>query len=498
MHADEAVQAARSRELWQKRQYKYDPNEFHGPTLQFATLARLRLGSADDFSQTTEATFRIVPVLFGAASVLLVWLLRDAIGPRAAVCAALLLAVSPAGVFYARYYIHETLLTCFTLAAIGAAWRYRQTGRLGWCLTAGVSVGLMQATKETAAIAYLAAAVATAAAFVGNRPAPWRRNVALGDVDTARPNVRTRHLVLGVIAALVVAALLLSSFLANPSGPVDGVLAYGHWFGRAGHESIHSQQWTYFVALIGRPRGHGGAVWSEGLILVLATVGTATSMFPKRGLPAGADPAFVRWLAVFTIAMTAVYSAIPYKTPWCVLGMLQGMTLLASVGLVAMLRLTPKWPLKVALAVACCFALGHLTWQSYRVSFVVAAEPTNPYAYAPTMPDVVRLSNDVDQLVAVIPQGESPPVEVVWHDRYYWPLPWYLRRIEHVGYADRMPPDPSAPLVIATPQFDAALTDRLDETHLMTGYYAVRPNVLAQLWVRMDVWESHLRRLGRL
>ena len=33
---------------------------------------------------------------------------------------------------------------------------------------------------------------------------------------------------------------------------------------------------------------------------------------------------------------------------------------------------------------------------------------------------------------------------------------------------------------------------------LMTGYFGVRPNVLAQLWVRMDLWEAHLRRLRRL
>jgi len=61
-----------------------------------------------------------------------------------------------------------------------------------------------------------------------------------------------------------------------------------------------------------------------------------------------------------------------------------------------------------------------------------------------------------------------------------------------------MPDDPAAPLVICSPGFDRALTERLDATHLMTGYYGVRPNVLAMLWVRMDVWEAHLRRLGRL
>jgi hypothetical protein len=61
-----------------------------------------------------------------------------------------------------------------------------------------------------------------------------------------------------------------------------------------------------------------------------------------------------------------------------------------------------------------------------------------------------------------------------------------------------IPDRPGAPIVISSPQLDAALTAKLDETHLMTGYYAVRPNVLAQLWVRMDLWEAHLRCLGRL
>ena len=89
-------------------------------------------------------------------------------------------------------------------------------------------------------------------------------------------------------------------------------------------------------------------------------------------------------------------------------------------------------------------------------------------------------------------------MKVIWHDGYYWPLPWYLRAFERVGYWDRMPRDPAAPLVIASPLHDGALTARLEDTHLMTGYYAVRPNVLAQLWVSMDLWEAHLRRLGRL
>ena len=97
-----------------------------------------------------------------------------------------------------------------------------------------------------------------------------------------------------------------------------------------------------------------------------------------------------------------------------------------------------------------------------------------------------------------LPNGYGLLVKVIWHDPYYWPLPWYLRRFEHLEYWNRIPDDPAAPLVISLPKFDAELAGRLDATHLMTGFYGVRPAVLAQLWVRMDIWEAHLMRLGRL
>lgn len=67
-----------------------------------------------------------------------------------------------------------------------------------------------------------------------------------------------------------------------------------------------------------------------------------------------------------------------------------------------------------------------------------------------------------------------------------------------MGYWTDLPADPSAALIIASPAFDEALTAQLGASHLMTGYYGLRPNVLAQLWVREDVWMAHLRRSGRL
>jgi len=567
MHADEAVQAAIFRKLWLEGRYVYNPDEFHGPTLHYATLPSAWLSGAATFAQTDETTYRVVPVLFGTGLILLLWLLGDALGKPAAVCAGVLTAISPAMVFYSRYYIHETLLVFFTLAAIGAGWRYARSGKLSWCLVAGACLGLMQATKETCALVYPAMGIGLVLAWAWRRLVgenPWLRhgprlrhglltrlrhglltvplgvgsedpgaggtvrrpchnsgrpchNSAVPLAETAGPGFRRWHLATGLAAAILVAVTLLSSLLTNPRGPVDGVLTYLPWLTRAGGATPHVHPWHYYLHLLAWWRVGDGPRWSEGLILGLAAVGFAAALLPHEKGDAALFrsekelrplflavpeksyvPFFVRWLGFYTLALVAIYSALPYKTPWCMLGFLNGMILLAGVGAVALVRAVPTLPLKGLLAIVLLTGAGQLAWQSHRAGYVLAADPRNPYVYAHTVPDVARLAGDVEQLAEASPDGRRVRIHVVWQDTYYWPLPWYLRGFEGVGYWTEVPDDPGAPIVISSPQFDAALTERLDATHLMTGYYGVRPNVLAQVWVRMDLWEAHLRRLGRL
>ena len=62
--------------------------------------------------------------IFGIGLIGLLLLLTDGLGKTAVATAALLTAISPAMVFYSRYYIQEMLLVFFTLAALGCGWRY--------------------------------------------------------------------------------------------------------------------------------------------------------------------------------------------------------------------------------------------------------------------------------------------------------------------------------------------------------------------------------------
>ncbi len=494
MHADEAVQAHRLGELWQEGRYQYDPDEFHGPTLIYATLPSAWLGGAATYAETDEATYRVVPVVFGCIMILAIWLLRDALGAWGATAAAALAALSPAMVFYSRYYIHETLLACFTLAAIGCAWRYVRTGRAAWCLGAGACVGLMQATKETAVLSYAAAAVALAATWI------WQR-AARRKPKEARARVRVGHLLAAAAVALMVWAVLMSSFFTNPRGPLDGVLTYLPWTTRALSPthgvSPHAQPWFFYLQRLASWKLADGPRWSEGLVLGLACAGLGVAFFGRRSwLPGGSLP-FLRWLGLYTLLLTAAYTAIPYKTPWCLLQFLLGMVLLAGAGAATLVRLVPTLPLKGIVALVLLFGAGHLGWQAVRASYVLPADPRNPYVYAHTSARIGGLAGVLAELGEAMP-GKAKEVKVVWRDTYYWPLPWYLRRFERCGYWTRVPDEPAAPIVIASPEHDAALTEKLDATHLMTGFYEIRPGVLAMLWVRMDVWEAHLRRQGAI
>ena len=133
MHADEAVLADKFGGLLETGSFPYDPQDYHGPALAWLTLAPARLAGAHRYADLTETTLRIVPALCGVLLVLMPLLLWDGLGRWGAVAAAGLTAISPAMVYYSRYYIPEMLLTTLTGAVdrLRVPLRTLRQGRLG-------------------------------------------------------------------------------------------------------------------------------------------------------------------------------------------------------------------------------------------------------------------------------------------------------------------------------------------------------------------------------
>ncbi|GAG85300.1 unnamed protein product, partial [marine sediment metagenome] len=134
------------------------------------------------------------------------------LGRPAVVVAALLTAISPAMVFYSRYYIQEVLLVCFTFGAIISGYRYTQSKNIKWAIFAGISLGLMHATKETSVIAFGSMLLALLLTLVMQR----RRQG--GSILMAVKAINPWHGIAAVAAAGMVSVLFYSSFFTNAGG----------------------------------------------------------------------------------------------------------------------------------------------------------------------------------------------------------------------------------------------------------------------------------------
>jgi uncharacterized protein (TIGR03663 family) len=493
MHGDEANQAFRAASLVETGGYRYERADHHGPSLCWFTQPSLWLAGVADLAHSHEAQYRIVPVLFSAGTILLLVLVADGLGCPAALLAGLLTALSPAMVFYARYFIQETLLVFFTLGAIGSLWRYTRTRSLWWAVAAGACFGLLHATKET----WILAAVAMVAGlFLALAWTRWRDG-PLGIHPGAW--LAWRPLLAFGLAATLLAVAFYSNFGRDWQGPVDSLLAYGNYLHRGsqgGEGGIHVHPWYYYLQLLVAFRPARGFLWTEGLIVALALVG-ALAALARNALPAAHRP-LGRFLAFYTLVLTGLYAAIPYKTPWCLLSFLDGMILLAGVGAWTLLRGVPGRVGKAFIALLLIAGLIHLGREAYALNSRFAADQRNPYVYAHTSPDVLNLARQLERLAQVAPEHHMLMIHVVTPENY-WPLPWYLRAFDaaHVGYwqdvaawsrdAARLPPPA---IVILTHDVQPAVDATLRGAYNRQMLFGLRPGVLLSVYVRDDLWRA--------
>jgi uncharacterized protein (TIGR03663 family) len=482
LHNDEAVNAIKIAELWEHGRYRYDPDEYHGPTLHYATLPLLWLSgarSADDFN---DARLRLAPLVCGVGLLILLLLFCDGLGRGAMLWAALFTAVSPAMVFYSRYFIHEMLLAFFTALTLGAGWRYFQTRSARWAVIAGVGLGLMVTTKETFVLTWAAMGMAGMITAWWTWPSPQR-------VQRLRALWNWKHAALALGTAFVIWLALFSSFFTNWAGPLDSIRTYIPWLKRAGGHSPHIHPWNFYLERLAWFHPTKSPVWSEGLILLLAVFGAGVSLVKKSPLR--------RFLALFTILLTAIYSVISYKTPWCLLNFYLGMILLAGVGAAALVELFRARPAKVVFVLTLLALTAQLAWQSGRANFQFAADRRNPYVYAQTVPDLLHLVQRTEAIARVAPTGFATVVKIIAPESDYWPLPWYLRRFQNLGWYEKLPDEPLAPIMIISSQLDARLDEKSDKKWLMVGLTELRPGKFLEQYVELELWKKYVETLPR-
>jgi uncharacterized protein (TIGR03663 family) len=502
MHHDEANQAVKFGMLLETGEYRYDWNDHHGPTLYYLTLPSAWIRGQTTLASLDERTLRVVPALFGAGLILLLLLLAGNIGRTSVAASALLVALSPALTYYSRFYIQESLFVFFALGFLVALGRYSQGPRAAWAMGAGAFAGLAYATKETSVIVLLAGGAAvglarlwTTALAPGFRPSTMlgagpstRLGAGSRDAPASRAVTSVANVALGLSVALFVALALYSSFFRYPGGFLESIRAFSIYAERGVDLGPHAQSWDYYLRLLAYSSS-GSLVWTEGLVLALALVGMIAAL---RRSNAGFWP---RYIGLYSLMTALAFSIVSYKTPWNVLPFHVGFVLLAGYGAAALADLTKSRAVHGLLVLVFLAAACHLGIEDWRANFRYPADPRNPYAYAQTSPDFLRLVQRVSDLAAIHPDRAQMLVKVIAGPYEQWPLPWYLRRLTRVGYwsrAEEAGRIDDAPVIVASQDNAAALDAALGDRYV-SEFYGLRPEVILTVYIERGLWERFLQ-----
>jgi len=483
IHFDEATGARiTSYRFGEDGVYRFNPVHNHGPLLSVAGGVFCRLHGEDSWREMRVRALRLVPAAAGSLLVLLPLLWRRRFGDAPVLVAGALLATSPLLVYFSRMFIHEMLLALFGVAALlvlslsGGKWRLAKFG------VVGVLVGLMFATKESFAITMLAWLGAGCCLAVEQRR-------SLCGVDLKK-EIRgyAGPLAVFAVAVVVVSGWFYTDGLRSPLGAWDAVRTFFVYQTEAGHEK---GAWYYFQMLAVPSKG--GIWWFETPVLVLALLAVVRAYWPEvngSGKVRG-EILTIRFLAYVALFHFLIYSGISYKTPWLMCLPWAYVCVLAGLSFCGFSSW--KLPVKVVAVIGLVVVIG---WQARIATFATgrfASDTRNPYAYTPTSRDVESVEQWMHELSLELPPGALEPVAVV--GRKYWPLPWYLREFDRVGYWAECPESlegqksiTGCPVVFAMPETVPHVAPLLKDSH--TPFRRnLRADFPMMLYLRKDYFE---------
>jgi uncharacterized protein (TIGR03663 family) len=495
LHHDEGVNSFFLLNLARGGEYRYNPDNYHGPTLYYLGLASLYL-----FGEN-ELALRFWPAAFGLLTVGLVWLFRRELGPTGTLVAALLLTLSTGLVYYSRDFIHESIFGGLTLAVVGGAWRFNRERHFRWVLVGALATGLLFATKETAMVTAGVVGLAIIAALGWDLIRQRTPLAAIpagvgGALAARRPSVD--HALAALIIFIFVNLVFYSSIFTNGAGVGDALRSPWRWTMRSGSE--HVKSFWYYAGIL---------LKLELPLLVGAVVGGM--LIAWRGTR------FWLFIGAWTLGIFLAYSLIGYKTPWLIVNLLIPMGLLgghaaqrlADLLTAPLLRLLAGTILVIGLVGAGRLTRtvslidhsdnrnqqGFLTGLGRRLKIAPYLDDLSGYVYVQTEPEVLQLVELIAQEAATLPTGAELSIYVASPD--YWPLPWYLRNYRTVSFSGQLPPfdengDPAIghDLIIVN-------SNQLADFANTTGFrvsptsYALRPGASLVLLVREAKNNNH-------
>jgi uncharacterized protein (TIGR03663 family) len=482
-HFDEGVNGWFLDQMAKTGYYKYDPTNYHGP-LHFYVLFLFRCL----FGRHVWA-LRLPVVLVGILTVDWVFRFARFFDRRICAWAALAMAISPGFLYYQRDAIHETWLVFFLVLMFWGLFGLWQDGGRRYLWATGLALSGMVLTKETYVIHLGALWCALIAVLLLERVWPSRVPVLAAAEAPApvaagktyllpsptplfAPVAPQRWSALDLAAVLVVslgAILLLYSGTGFNWEGINGlVTAFKPWMHKADVGEGHNKPWFYWLEALGR-----NEPWAAfGLIACWRWFFPRTSDWRMR------------LLAIYALVTFAAYSAIHYKTPWCLLSFAWPFLFLAGAAVVEIgdtwsgrAGRWTAWGLAAVLSIVSAVIAIQLNYfqptDETGGVFVRYADSARAYAdrhpatgrvlvkvidwfakedyvYVQTFPDAYRIVDPLLELARENSANYNLTGTILCGSTY--PLPWLLGDFHDIGYySDHLnPPNYDADFLLVT------------------------------------------------
>lgn len=281
IHIDEGM-GIRASELVLSGDWRYSPHNGHGPTLFYAG-AVIR-----SFAGINPVPFRAFTAFCMLLAIFIFWIAyRRNLNTAGQIMLLAGLGLSSGLLFFSAYFIHESLFILLTALCLIALQKWIDSNQGLWLGFAVIFGALMYMTKETAILTFGAWTAAGALILITKK-----------DTKPLKQIILVKNLIALAIGLAGSAILYLLFFGKN----IDLLMAPYYWISERG-VTMHIQPWHYFIDLLLR---------HEFLLLAAGTICFIALFYIKKWNPK------IIFFALWFFFILALYSAIPYKTPWLI------------------------------------------------------------------------------------------------------------------------------------------------------------------------------------
>lgn len=380
VHFDESINGWFSSQVRELGFYRYDPNNYHGPLYFYLLRFFEAIGGI------SLTTLRMVPTVFSVLAVALFVLpICGTATWRRWVLVFLL--ISPAFVFFGRSGIHEMVFVFFQLVFLTAF--IRSLEKIDRWVWAGFLIGVfgMTTLKETFAVTGFSAVVALLLCGPGTVRKWW-------DLP-AWKDAWDRQLTILASLLLFFFICVFTGFFQNMMGLVDFFRAFLPWMKTGVHGSGHEKEFFYWLKTLAQAEP----------LAVVGFVAAFCGVFSKN--------VSWRFVSLFSLINFFIYSAIPYKTVWCILSIVWGFYLVLAFAVVETQDKIKRLGLGLVILIAGLVNVHSL----YQSTYQNPIDFDHPYVYVSSTYQLKELEELLEPLQFQVQIGMAEQ----------WPWPWILR-----------------------------------------------------------------------